>query len=352
MTFSHSDYVFQGAGIPIIIVVLLFFIAFAIGRRIAYRQGGGLTSLFPLFAWFIIVLLGLQIYAEGMVYPLTAWIQAKYPVYITTGQISAIYDAPTPPVYYDESTHSFIPAKIIVVDNQPYYVLKTDTKEGDRVRIEWSTDERIVYDIKKIDPGDDCVEPPVVVLPNAGHEAQLNPDVVAAGEIIRNVSFFLWIGIIGLQYPIGRKMAQYFQEKDRLVTGRVVPNRYGVIWYGAFFAPVFGVLVGFVMTGAQGMGIIAVMGGIGLCIVTLIKQTTTLEVQHDILHYKVLNTIHMIDVKEIISIEWGRSQVPFNRRLIIKLNVGRCIILDQEHHWGLENMYTQLQKLRDSLHEC
>lgn len=348
MTFSHRDYILQGVGIPIFVVALLLFIAIAISKKLINDNGGGAISLIPIAIWLMTVLLGLHVYAEGMEYPLTAWIQAKYPTYIITGEISAIHDAPAPPVYYDRDTRSFTPAKIIVVNNQPYYTLRTDADTGDWVRIAWSTEKRIVYDIKQVSPGEDSVELPVVVQPNTKYEEQLKPNIVAVGEVLRNISFFLCFGIFGLQYPVGRKMAQYFQKKDRFVTECIIPNRYGILWNGVIFAPIFGVLVGFAMAGLQGAGIIAVIGGIGLFAVTLIKQTTTLQMRQSTLIYKVLNSTHIIDTNEIMSVEWGRSSVPFNRRLIIKLCEGKRIVLDQEHHWGIENMFIQLQNLRNN----
>jgi len=348
MLFTVWDYAFLGIIIPLIAVLVLLIIVTAIGRKIANKNPGSFTYLIPILLWLAFTICGLVAFGEGLKYPASVLFRAKAPLQVTTGRIIDIYDAPSPPIYYNKSSHSLQSAKIVVVGNKAYYVLHTDAEVGEQVRLVWATEERVVYSLEVFTQEEAEAGLPDLQLPNKNDTEQGKSKTKVIGTVIQYISLFLFVCMIALQHPIGKKLAAVFQSKDERFVGKVVPNRYGLFYYLMAACPIFGVLVGFGLTGFRGIWFVTLIGGIAFFVILLLKQTTTLELQQDVLIYKKIGATQRICIKDIASVRWGRSSIPYNRRLIIKLKSGVLIDLEQEHYWGLENMYWKLGNKKDS----
>lgn len=357
MHFTVWDYALPGVIIPLVAMFILLIIVTAIGRKIANKKPGSFSYLIPLLLWLVFTLGGLIISREGLKYPISALLQANAPAQVTKGQITDIYNASSPPLYYIRSDQSLQPATMVVVDNVAYYVLHTDAEESEWVRLVWATEERIVYSLETFTSEDIEAGLPDLELPNNNTAERGNAKTVVIGTAIQYISMFLFACTIALQYPIGKRMATIFKSKDVRFDGKVVPNRYGLIYYLITVCPIFGILIGFGLTGFHGIWIIALMGGTVFFVILLKKQTTTLELQQDVLIYKKIGSVQRISVNDVCSVQWNQSSVPYNRRLIINLKTGISIDLEQENYWGLENLCRRLeqfeehQKTEDGLRE-
>lgn len=347
MDIARQEYVLQGAVIPVVLVILLLIISTFLSYKLLCKKHNKIIGLLPFALWYIIVLYLIFGLGNGFKYPFAAWIHSEDSVYATTGQVTSVYDAPTPPIYFDQYTKSFAPAKMVVVNGEDYYALRTDVKVGDWVCIEWSTEMRIIYSIKKIDASDINTNQPTVIIPGTGELKQPDSTKVNIGHLFQIISLYVFIGMILLEYPIGSKLAQYYIKRDQLVTGRIIPNRLGIIYRIVNFSPFVLLSVGLVMSEEESIGIITIIAGFIFLVITIVDQTTTLELKQDVLIYKHLHIAQKICISDIAWVKWKISKrFSCNRRLIIRLRpkAGLYIILNQTDFWGLENMYEQLLK--------
>lgn len=347
MDIASQEYVLQGAVIPAVLVLLLLVFSTFLSYKFLCKKYNKIIGLLPLALWYVIVLYLIFGLGNGFMYPFAAWIQSKDSVYATTGQVTSVYDAPAPPIYYDQFTKSFAPAKMVVVNGENYYALRTDVKVGDWVCIEWSTEMRIIYSIKKIDASDINTNQPTVITPGTGELKQPDSTEVNTGHAFQLISLYVFVGMILLEYPIGSKLVNYYIKRDKLVTGRIIPNRLGIIYHIVRFSPFVLLSVGIAMSDNESIGIITMIAGFILLVITIVDQTTTLELKQDVLIYKHLHITQKICISDIAWVKWKISKrFPYNRRLIIRLRpkAGLYIILNQTDFWGLENMYEQLLK--------
>jgi len=350
MEILNWEYVFYGAVLPIVIVIVFLILSTYVSRKLFCRKSNSFLVHLPLLLWFIVIIYLLFDAGSGFKYPAVAWAQGKTSVYATTGQVTKVYDAPIPPVYYNRAEKAFAPAKIVVVDAQEYYALAADVQTGDCVRIEWSTALHIVYSIKKIDPSD--INTATVMVYNPGQQKQNN---TKAAHHLQVISFLMLFVRIILENPIGRKLAPYYIKRDRLVTGKIVPNRLGIIYHTVMFAPFILFGIGIEISNHTFGGLIATLGVVFLLLIILLNQTTKVELHQNVLIYKYLHIVEKIPVEDIDWVKWKISKrFPCNRRLIIKLKIKGSlshIVLNQTGFWGLENMYDLLKGQGDGLRE-
>jgi len=338
MSFTIWDYAIPGGIIPLSIVVLLLVLACILSRRLSKKQRAFQFSIFPILLWLTIVLCGLWFGSEGFKYPISAWLAADVPHQITVGQVTDIYDAPSPPMYYNRNTHSLQPAKFLVVDGAPYYVLQANVAIGEWVTIQWSTNERVVYQLDNncndvytdIEP----FHPPVNIK---------QQDHTTLGTTITNISFLCLCAMVVLLYPIGKRIAPVMIAKDQTVTDGLIPNHYGLFHYGIIFFLVLGLLFGYSLSGFMwGRVLIAILFPIWIWILIL-KRSVRLHVENKHLIYKELRTEQRVSLDDVTSVVWRRSGIPYNRALVIRLRSTRIpIILEQEHYYGLSYIYQAL----------
>lgn len=335
MFFSTWDYVSAGVLVPLGLVTLLLLLAIIIGLKLAQQNTAIWLRMLPVWTWLIVTLGGISLCARGMEYPLTAWIQANQPIYVTTGQITNIVDAPSPPVY----GASLQPAKLVTINDETFYAITVNVEEGAYVKIRWSTDARIVYALERID-SEDLIHGEHII-EQADVESSKESSV---GKWVLHISIALFLIAFILQYPLGKRIAPVLMKKDRLVTTGVFPNRYGIFHYCVVFCLLCCVLLGFRLTGFYGVGIIFAIALSMMVAMLICKQSVKVTLQQDVLVYKELCREQRIPLEYISSVEWGRSGIPYNRQLIIRLQTGRAIFLQQEHFWGLENLFKQLEQ--------
>lgn len=342
MVFSVWDYVVPGALVPLGAIIILLVLAVIIGRIAAKQGHARWVCVFPLCIWLVATLWGISFCAKGMEYPITAWIQADYPMHTTTGQIASISDAPAPPLYGS----SLQPAKLLEVDGKTFYVLRTNVNAGEWVTIQWSTDARIIYALDKNTSVNTTTNTQITGQPN-----DELPLIATLGSWINCICISLFLALLILQYSLGKRIGRFLVEKDRTFTDGVFPNKYGLLYYGVIIFLLCGILLGMYLTGFYGAAVLLVIAISIMTYVLICKQTITVRLEEKLV-YKELRSEQRICLDHIASVEWGRSGIPFNRQLVIHLHSGQAIVLQQEHYWGLESLFSKLQqKLNDiSMH--
>jgi hypothetical protein len=335
MKFSVWDYVSMGVLAPLILIVFLLFLAVAMSLKLARRNSSKLVIITPILMWLMVILGGMRLCAKGMEYPLTALIQKDHPIYTTKGQITDIVDAPAPPVY----GFSLQPAKLVTINGETFYALTVDVEEGTDVIAKWSTDARIIYAFERIDPKNEVSDEPVVSQSDTTN-LEKNP----VGIWVLHMSIILFVVIVILQFPIGKAIAPRLIMKDREITNGVFSNKYGLFHYLIILCSLCFILVGMRLTGFYGIGLISIIALPVMIVILVSKHSLRITFQANVLIYKGLFHEQQVPLSYIDTVEWGKSSIPYNRQLIIRLKKGRPIILEQEHYWGLENLCNQLQQ--------
>lgn len=335
MTFSMWDYVVPGVLAPLCIMIILLILAITISRIMEKQTQTGWLRVLPVCIWLTVTLGGISVLAEGMEYPLTAWIQANDALHTTIGQVTGISNAPAPPVY-GSSLH---PAMLVEVDGEEYYALRANVKEGEWVKIQWATDARIVYELDKSTSNHTTTN-----MTTTEHASEELPLTATIGKWMTRVFILLSLSVCILQYPFGKRLARVLVKKDQMFTEGVIPNRYGWVYSSLILCVVSGILLGWYLTGFGGAGVILMIAVPVMIWVCICKRTVTVKIQENKLVYKGLRSEQQIDLENIVSVEWGRSGIPFNRQLVIHLRSRQRIILQQEHYWGLESLYSKLQQ--------
>lgn len=338
MVFSNWDYIFPGIVIPAFVVISLLIIATIIGRKLSNKNYPVVYALIPVAVWLILFLVGLAFFAKGFVYPFSIALQSNLPTQVTSGQISAITNAPAVPSYYNPVDRSFHPAVFITVNGEDYYALSCNAEVGDQITLEWTTNERIIKSINMLSSG----QSETVLF--ASNPPEKNNVRKMLGQTIRNISMILLVCLSVLQYPLGKRIAPFLQQKDTAFTGGTVPNKYGLLHFGLVTIPLLGVLIGAGIAGLGGAYLIAFMGGIVFSFIILTKQTTRVYLDADELILKNIFSTQAFPLSEVADIYWRRAAIPYNRGLVITFQAGNSLVFEQINNWGLQDLYNSIQK--------
>ena len=340
MVFSNWGYIFPGVVMPVFVVIGLLIIATIIGRKLSNKKYPVIYTLIPVAVWLILFLVGLAFFAKGFVYPFSIALQSKLPTQVTSGQISAITNASAVPSYYNPADRSFHPAVFITVNGENYYALSCNAEVGDQITLEWATNERIVKSINTLSSGQS------ETISFASNSLEKSNVRNMLGQTIRNISMILVICLSALQYPLGKRIAPFLQQKDAMFTGGTVPNKYGLLHFALVVIPLLGVLIGAGITGFGGAYLIAFMGGIIFSFIILTKQTTRVCLERDELILKNIFSTQVFPLSEIADVYWRRSAIPYNRGLVVTFQAGNSLIFEQIHNWGLQDLYNSIHKTR------
>lgn len=335
MTFSVQDYTICGIIVPALVPAALFALAFWGSRCLSKRKFPVYIVIAPILLNTVLFLSGLALLAKGFQFPVSALIQANAPVQIAEGQVTAVRQAPVPPVYYDSATRSFQPAMLITVDGTDYYVLHSEISVGQRLSLAYITEERIV-----LAWSEDSIEPPPAEVPPASDRAGKEN----AARILYYVSGALFLILLGGQYLFGGKTAGYLQKKDRQYSEGVVPNGFGNWNFALMLCPFYGILIALGITGFWGGLLVGAAALLIFLWLMVQKGTTCLTLQNGRLIYRQFRTTRIFDADDVEDVSWGASRIPRNRCLAILFRSGFMLVFEQEHFWGLENMYSQLQR--------
>jgi hypothetical protein len=332
------DYAFPGIIIPCVIMVGLFAAGMWLSRffsRKKYSLGIILTPVILLFALFYVVLIR---YHSGFNAPVISVFQMDSPRFITVGMIEDIHSPYNLPLYYNRQKKTLEPAQILTIHGDQYYIRNSNLEVSQWVEITWATEARIVYALELIQPGEK----------NSGTYAVTESsepkqyDTSFLGKRVLSFSAVLFVLFIILQYPIGYFVSDYFEKKDRMYSGPVVPNRLGLLYAVLMPVPVLGLLLGLYLRGLTGIPIIILFAFIPIIRILIIKQTTVVKYDGDTLSVLEYKTVRKLPAQDIASVSWVRSSLPFNRCLVISFSNGYSLSLEQEYFWGLEELHNTI----------
>lgn len=338
MCYSVMDYAQTGVLFPLFALTVVFILVIFIAKTFAKRKFPTFVIIFPILIFGLLFFTGMKFFADGFRFPIIALFQSNAPVQTTLGQVTNIQDAPAIPVYYDRETRDFLPAMLITVNNDDYYVLHSNIETGQWVSLTWITDERVVLSWAD---AEQAVAEQSPVEESMGQDLPQNNSIAPAVMYVSGVLFLI---LLGSQYLFGRKISEYLQKQDRQCSNGVIPNRFGILYFLIVYLPVFGFLIGWGANGFHGAFLIAILVLGFFLRIMMLKQTTFLSLDGDELVFREFKTTRAFPVEEIINVSWGTSKIPHNRSLIIQFPSGYSIVLEQENYWGLEDMYHKLSQ--------
>lgn len=343
MSFEFYDYIFPGVIVPIIFLILLFLPVMFLSKMLAKKKLGTAAILFPFIIGLVIFYGFLATAAEGLQPPLTLLFQSKDPPRITSGTITEIRKGAPLPLYFDSDTQTFHSAFWITVNDELYYLPQCPFEKGAQVKITWRTEARVVY---KLEAASNNCE--ASVQGNAGIPQHQDTKLQQSGRLLARISSFLIVGIIFLQYLLGKKIANRLQIKDQCHTYGIIPNKIGLFHFAVTFLPFLGILVGLWLSGYHSAILIAAIAVLILTGITLVKQTTTVKLSEKKLIYRNFLHVKSYGFSEITEVTWRQSRIPGNRCLVIVLCNGSTLCFEQENFWGLQNTFEQIKKHLDN----
>lgn len=348
MEFSNTEYIFAGIFVPVAVFIAIMACASALTRYLAAKK----YSIYAIIIlWVIIVVFllnGLFSLSQGFQYPVSAALQPDASQFITIGCVEQVEIAPSPPIYFDSLSKRFSAAKFLTIDGKQYYLPYCDVKVGQTVELRWSTDERVVFAYSILPNGnnsDNITYPmpsPNTTQPRNAHEK--------LGQIIVVVCAGLFLAGVVLQYVTGKKLAAFFENKDQEIETAIITNRIGLLYSCVQYLLVLGILGGLVLKGFAGAGIILLIGAAVIASLIIKKYTTTAIMEEDLFVVKSLGSSHRIELGDITDVRFVASGLPHNRCLMITLKNKMVFRFEQEHYYGLGNMYKQLCSVLDQNH--
>lgn len=343
MEFSRFDYGFTGIILPVAIFFVIIVGAVFFSRYLAVKKYSWRAIIFMWVIVLALLLHGLLIYSQGFSYPISAVLQTDTMQYITVGGVEQVRSAPYPPIYFDPITNALSPAKLLTVSGMQFYLPYCDVEVGQTVELLWATKEHVVYAYHILPDGGssgNCTYP--IASPNSSHQHNAYTYV---GQILALSSVSLFVLIVLLQYPIGRKLAIYFAKKDREIANKIIPNRFGLLYVCCLIFPLLGTLSGMALKGFTGASIILLAGATMIAVQVFRKQTTTAFIEGDLLVIKEFKSMRRLEKDSIASARFVASRLPYNRCLMIKLKNGMFFRFEQENFYGLDSMHMMLCEL-------
>lgn len=341
MYYSVMDYAKTGVLFPLFALIAVFILVIIIAKIFAKRKFSTFVVISPILVFGLLFFAGMALFADGFRFPIIAFFQSNSPVQTTAGQVTNVQEAPAIPVYYDRETHRFLPAMLITVNDDDYYVLHSNIEKGQWVSLTWITDERVVLSWAES-------EQAVAEQPPAEDSIRQNQNSSVA-QAMMYVFGIMFLILLGLQYLFGQRISEYLQKQDRQCSNGVIPSRFGILYFLIVYLPVFGFLIGWGANGFHGAFLIAILSLVFFLRIMILKQTTFLSFGGGKLVFREFKTTRVFPIDEIINVSWGTSKIPHNRSLIIQLPSGCSIVLEQENYWGLEDMYHKLNQIRQAL---
>lgn len=344
MLFSASDIVLSGVVAPLAIVLFISVLSISLSFSLGRRKKPLYAVLAPIIIWGTLLIMGLITFADGLTYPISVLIQPHAEKRETIGEVTAIRDAPIPLIYYSPNLNTFDSASIVTVNGNEYYIVQHQLQVGQYVNLVWSTDKRVVFSWSILPQ----YEPETYGGESSNYQKEQvisPPNFVTNANPILLGSFLIIVVVTILQYPLGKAISSRLEKIDRRHSGSVVPNRFGLLIYATILCPITGVLIGLSLEGYSGVWLIGLLAFVSVFRIILVKQTTTVQIVNDSLYYRKLGSEHYYEICEIVSVQWGSSQIPHNRSLVITFSNHFSLALEQENYWGIENMYSELCSL-------
>ncbi len=173
-------------------------------------------------------------------------------------------------------------------------------------------------------------------------------DMMAFGKYLIYASGILLFIFFVLQYFLGVKIAAYLQSKDTFVTGRIIGNKFGAVYFCCLSSPFWGIAIGNSILNAPSMLFAMFAFSLMIGAFAYLKYKTELTIDADGITIKELIHTKKFPMSDISSVSFEQSGIPYNRCLVITLRNGMRLTYAQEDYWGLSWFYEQLQeKLSD-----
>ena len=137
-------------------------------------------------------------------------------------------------------------------------------------------------------------------------------------------------------------------QQDKLIRGKIIPNKLGLSITLVPFLPVLSLTIGLALTGFKGVWLIFIMFACIWIYGIIRKLNTQLIFAQDTLTFKVFRTIGQVRIETIGNVYFKSSRFPYNRSLVISLQSGERIVFDQLDFWGLENAHVLLSSVNKS----
>lgn len=340
MCFEFYDYIFPGVIVPVILLFLFFIPVIFLSKLLAKKKSSTAAIFIPFIIGLAIFYGFLATAAKGLQPPLTLLLQSNAPVQVTSGTITEIRRGAPLPVYFDSDTKTFHPAVWLIVNDEAYYLPYCQFEKGTQVKIAWATEAHIVYKLEDTSNNRDTSLQTVADTP----QRHQNTRYQKSGILFARICLFTIVGVVFLQYLLGRRIANLLQQRDQYYTNGIIPNRIGLLHFSITFLPFIGILVGLQLAGYRSAMMIAVIATLTLAGILLIKQTTTMVFLEGKLIYQNFLHTRSYDLSEIAGIKWRQSRIPGNRCLVIVLRNGRLLCFEQENFWGLQDAFIQIKK--------
>lgn len=170
---------------------------------------------------------------------------------------------------------------------------------------------------------------------------------MALGRYLIYASFILFFIILALQYFLRIKIAAYLQSKDTSVTGKVIGNKFGAVYFCCLLIPFWGIAIGNSMLNAPSMLFAMFAFSLMIGALAYLKYKTELTIDADGITIKELIHTQKFPMSDISSVNFEYSISTYNRFLVITLRNGMQLQYAQDDYWGLSWFYKTLQ---DKIH--